>query len=169
MSYVNMDHAAWVQKEMEASKRRKPTKKDRDRAAEHKGWFASPEKLNDFQRRAFDILGIIGNGIYNCPISWDTVVWHPRFVIVAWRNSLATWDFSELSRLVFFCHEARIRASIAPNGPRHMELALHERVAMGGMAVRHPNLDEAVAAFRAELRPDHPIIYREPTTAIAAE
>lgn len=168
MSYINMDHAGWVERNIEASKKQRPTKRDERAAREHKGWFAAPDVLTPFQRRAFDILGIVGGGIYNAPIAWDGVAWAPNYLHLPWRKSLATWDFMELTQFVFLCHEARIRGSIGTHSPRHLVIGLHERRHEGGMATRHPNLDEAVAAFRAEISAAHPINYRIPL-ALAAE
>lgn len=168
MSYINMDHAGWVESQIAAMKRYKMTKRDRDAAAEHKGWHAAPDKLNDFQRRSFNILGIVGNGIYNAPIAWGGVVWAPWYLIVPWRHNMATWDFQQLTSFVFLCHDARIRGDISPGGPRLLSIALHQRTAAGGIATRHPNLAEAVEAHRQAIRLDHPIMYREKTESSAA-
>lgn len=170
MSYVNMDHAGWVESQIAASKKAKLTKKAQRLAAEHKGWFAAPDKLNPFQRRAFDILGIVGSGIYNAPIAWNSVIWAPRFIVLQWYGSLATWDFSQLTWFTLLCHQSRIRGCIAPGAPRHLEIALHERSHEGGMATRHPSLDEALGSFRAAVTVIHPITYTAPLPAnIAAE
>jgi hypothetical protein len=165
MSYVNYDHAGWVQTQIECVKRQKPTAREARAAREHKGWYAAPDALNPFQRRAFDILGIVGNGIYNCPISWDNVHWAPNYIVVSWRGCFATWDFQGLTRFVFLCHEARIRGELSPSGPGRVEVALHERVADGDISRRHPNLTEAIDAFRQEMPVKHPIMYREPEAA----
>lgn len=167
MSYANMDHAGWVQDQIAGIKRRTMRKRDRDAAAEHKGWHAAPDQLNAFQRRAFDILGIVGGGIYNCPIVWNAVVWAPAFIIAPWYQSLATWDFQELTRLVLLCHDARIRGEIQPCGPRHLRICLHERVATGDISRRHPSLANAVAFHRLEISEQHPIYYRQPLPAAA--
>lgn len=159
MSYINMDHAGWVQRQIDAVKRHPPTAAERRALAERRGWHAAPETLNAFHRRAFDILGIVGGGIYNCPINWHSLVWHPKFIAVKWRNGLATFDFAGLTRFVFLCHEARIRGDIHPS-MRALEIHLSEREAEGDIGQRHPNLDEAVAAFREELGVDHSIKYR---------
>lgn len=159
MSYIHMDHAGWVESSIAASKRQKPTARDKRNAAQHKGWFAAPDQLNPFQRRAFDILGIIGGGIYNAPIGWDGLIWHPKFIICTWRKGFGTFDFSDLTRFVFLCHEARIRGHIGPSGPGLLEVALHERSADGAFSQRHPNLDEAIAEWRASFPIDHPIVY----------
>lgn len=154
-----MDHAGWVESNIAASKRQKPTARDRRYAAEHRGWHAAPDKLNPFQRRAFDILGIVGGGIYNAPIGWESLVWHPKFIICSWRNTLGTFDFSNLTSFVFLCHEARIRGHIGWSGPRLLEVALHERAAIGPIRLRHPNLDEAISEFRSWFGAKHPINY----------
>lgn len=167
MSYVNMDHAAWVESNIAASKRQKPTARDKRHAAEHRGWFAAPDKLTPFQRRAFDILGIVGNGIYNAPIGWDGLMWHPRFIICSWRKGFGTFDFSELTRFVFLCHEARVRGHIGPSGPGLLEVALHERAAKGAYSQRHPGLQEAVNAWRDEFPVNHSIVYRDAAPATA--
>lgn len=159
MSYARMDHAHWVQLQISASKRHKMTARDRKAAADHKGWFAAPDELNAFQRRAFDILGIVGGGIYNCPISWGTMTWNKRFVIAPWQGSLSTWDFRKLTSLVLLCHDARIRGDISPLGPRHLRISLHERVADGCSSSRHPCLAEAVAMHREEIGEQHSILY----------
>lgn len=157
MSYINMDHAGWVERNISAGKKLHQTARDKRKAAEHKGWLAAPDELNPFQRRAFDILGIVGNGIYNAPISWETVYWDQRMIAVSWRNSLATFDFTGLTKLVFLCHEARIRGEISANGFKHVEITLSERVADGSMSIRHPGLQEAVNAWREDFGADHPI------------
>lgn len=160
MSYIDMDHAGWVQDRINGEKRRKLTAAGRRALADRRGWHAAPDELNAFQRRAIDILGIIGGGIYNAPISWNAVVWHSRSLIVKWTfgHSLSTWDFNQLTRFVFLCHEARIRGDIHP-AMRDLQIALHERSHAGNVAERHPSLDEAVAAWREELPRDHSIIY----------
>jgi hypothetical protein len=164
VSYVNMDHAGWVEKNNAAGKRLHRTARDVRKAAENKGFLAAPDELNPFQRRAIDILGIVGNGIYNAPISWETAYWSPQMIAVSWHHSLATWDFANLTRLVFLCHEARIRADIGPKGFRHIEVTLSQRSHEGAMSWRHPDLDEAVKDFRGYFHADHPVAYVMPSS-----
>lgn len=160
MSYINMDHAGWVTSSIRAGKRL-ATKADHRRAKEHsKGWVAAPDELTDFQTRAFNVLGIVGGGIYNAPIAWNTVYWQPRTIIVGWWKGLGTFDFSELTRFVFLCHEARIRGYIGPLAHRYLEIHLSERTAEGGISQRHPGLQEAVNAWREDFPADHSIVYR---------
>lgn len=163
MSYISMDHAGWVEANIAAHKRMRPRAADRRLAAESRGWYAAPDTLNPFQRRAFSILGIVGNGIYNAPIAWGTVRWQPDCVAVSWRRSMGTYDFDELTRLVLLCHEARIRGWVAPLGLGYLEISLSERWCRPGRVSRHhPDLHEVVLSWRAEFPVEHPIRYREP-------
>ncbi|GJE01464.1 hypothetical protein [Methylobacterium isbiliense] len=171
MSYVQMDHAGWVETNMAAMRLcgRKPPRGDITR-----GPFACPEKLSPFQARVMNILGLVGGGIYNAPIPWDAVQWKgwgPDAMAVPWRASadLATFDGHGLTALVFLCHEARIRCSIRNHGVNHLLLCFWQREACGGSMRRHPSLAEAVAAFRAYLPADHSIILPGPAPAVAAE
>src|SRR6185312_6318513 len=112
------------------------------------------------QKRVCDILGVIGNGIYNAPISHDSIDWnYGKGVSVVWTGDLATFDFSALTMLVFLCHEARIRCCIDSAGPRRLRLSFWQRKADGRLYERHPNLDEAVADFHLHMPADHRIIY----------
>jgi hypothetical protein len=169
MSYLTMDHAAWVQCNLEASKKIL-TKTDLRRAKEKsEGWAAAPGQLNEFHKRAFTILGIVGGGIYNAPISWKTVFWHPRMISCAWRNELGTFDFNALTDFVFLCHAARIRGSIGPRAKCHIEIHLSERRSEGRMCEKHPSLEEALTAWHARFPSDHTVIYRSETDRIAAK
>src|SRR5262245_51201576 len=112
-SYANMDHAAWVERQIAAWQLRfKPNKREMAMARDGRGWYGAPITLNHFQRRAIDMLGIVGNGIYNAPLNWKTLTWRPDSLEVSWRNSLATYDFSCLTRLAFLAHEGRMRVGI---------------------------------------------------------
>lgn len=165
MSYVNMNHHEWVQRQITKAQPKKSLPMP-SRAArmmrDGKGWLAAPETLSRFQQRAFDILGIVGGGIYNCPISWDSLEWEAGTGLgVPWgpSNGFGTWDFDNLTWLVFLCHEARIRCDISPNGPKGLKIYLHPRRDDGSISERHPNLDEAVVNFRSHVGPGHPIMF----------
>jgi hypothetical protein len=162
MSYATMDHAGWVA--------------DNNRAANQiyanrKGYRPRPESLTEFQAKVMDILGMVGGGIYNAPINWDKVEWDlGRGVWVPFRDGrMATFDFYPLTMLVLLCHEARIRCEISAKARGHFELSFHQRSHGGGMSGRHPNIDEAVAAFRAYLPADHRVRYQAADLAEAAE
>lgn len=161
-TYQFMDHAEWMESNNRAANRVN---------AKRRGWKVQPETLNEFQRKVCDILGMVGGGIYNAPIAHEKIDWDHGWggVSVIWKHPMATFDFSELTMLVFLCHEARIRCGIESAGPRMLRLSFWQRVPKGDMARRHPNLDEAVEAFRGYLPPEHRIIYRSPDSVEAAE
>jgi hypothetical protein len=163
-SYQHMDHARWVESNNRAMNRI---------YASHKSYTPAPETLTEFQARVTDILGMVFGGIYNAPISWKTAAWnyggHDSVSVVAWAGGgFSTYDFNKMTMLVFLCHEARIRAELDPAGPKRLRLSFWQRAADGEMHAQHPNLDEAVAAFRAYLPGDHRIIYRAPSAEEAA-
>ncbi|ABD25070.1 hypothetical protein Saro_0623 [Novosphingobium aromaticivorans DSM 12444] len=169
MSYARIDHAAWVE--------------DNNRGynqmyAKRRSWKPAPEKLTDFQAKVMDICGMVGGGIYNAPINWEKVSWgvghNHSGIFVPWRDGrMSTFDFYPLTLLVLLCHEARIRCEIRAKSAGHFELSFFQRSHEGGMALRHPNIDEAVAVFREYLPDDHRIRYRlpevqsEPALAVA--
>lgn len=166
MSYDTMDHAGWVEQNAAAAKSLASSSGRNRRGDNSRGWNAAPEKLSLFQAQVFDILGIAGGGIYNAPIAWDAVEWSYGFrgLAVPWRdgNDLSTFDYSPLTMMVLLCHEARIRLAVRTHGPRHFLLVFHPREATGGIGVRHPSIDEAVANLRARIPADHRILQPRP-------
>jgi hypothetical protein len=150
-----MDHADWMERQHESIRALAKTSKVYARKA-----AALPHVLSDFQKRVVDIMGIVGGGIYNAPVtSWD---WDYGWgaVSVLWKRELTTFDFDSLTALVVLCHEARIRLCINSAGPRMMRLTFWQREADGGLSKRHPNIDEAVAALRRRMPANHRIFYR---------
>jgi len=170
MSYATMDYAGWVEEVNAAGKlqnaKRKPK---RDQYGGLLGYAAAPDKLSEFQAKAMDILGIPRGGIYNAPISWETVDWNCcGGLSLIWKGGMSTFDFNALTMFVFLCHEARIRGDISPAGPHMLRITMTPRAHAGGFAKRHPDLDEAVAEFREYLPVDHRIRYRAPADVGAA-
>lgn len=153
MSYMNMDHASWVEGNNAAARRsRKPKRVDGDLV----GFHAAPEKLTAFQARVMNILGSMLGGIYNAGIAWETVDWNhgSGLSVVTSSARLATFDFDQLTKFVLLCHVARIRGAIDQAGPGRWRLSFWQRTASGSMSGRHPNIEEAVAAFEKELPAD---------------
>lgn len=155
MSYVRFDHAEWVERNNSAI--------NRQNARKH-GYGPQPERLTPFQAKVADIIGMVFGGVYNAPITWERVDWKYGTGVsfaLKHRDSLETWDFDRLTRFVFLCHEARIRGEIEGGGFHSLRLSFWPRTNSGTVWSRHPNLDEAVAAFREYLPADHRIIYRD--------
>jgi hypothetical protein len=159
VSYQFHNHAGWVE-----SNNRSLNRVWRDSRSKRKPPLL-PEALTEFQAKAMDILGMTFGGIYNAPIRWERVDWMPsdRGIVVpldSWGRDFSTWDFNKLTMFVFLCHEARVRGSLQADKFKPITLWLSPRSHEGGIATRHPNLDEAVADFRAYLPAEHRIIYR---------
>ncbi|MGO1079915.1 hypothetical protein [Inquilinus sp. CA228] len=143
MSYQRFDHAGWLRRHID-------------------------REISDTEARVADIIGMVFGGIYNAPINWRSPKASRPYLgakaveVVVRDVGLATFDFGQLTRLVFLCHEARIRAEIDSHTRGYFLLRFSARLAEGEISERHPNLDQAVVEFRQYLPADHPIVYRAP-------
>lgn len=63
-------------------------------------------------------------------------------------NSMATFDYNNLTRLVFLAHKHCFRAEIQSVGINRIKLAIWKRQREGSMCQRHPTLEEAIAEFK---------------------
>lgn len=80
-------------------------------------------------------------------------------------GGLSTFDFNDLSTLVFLAHDRCIRVDVKPCNPQFINLIFHPRHGReGGMSQRHPTLEDAVATWRV-MHPAPP----EPPKAQATE
>ena len=71
-------------------------------------------------------------------------------------SSLATFDFDELTRLVFLAHDRAVRVEIMQGGPRAVKIAIFQRQRTGDNAwQRHPTIDEALTMWRAGQKPTY--------------
>lgn len=163
MSYDTMDHAGWVERNIAYAKGN-PSAADKRRAAQGKGWGAAPDTLNPFQRRAMTLLGIMGSGIYNAPITWETVEWRPSSIRLTWRWEMSTFDNRTLTDGVFLAHDAGMRMAIQPAG-RFLRIDLADYANPDGWNYRKASLADVMEAHRKRFPPGHHI-HR---TAIAAE
>lgn len=68
-------------------------------------------------------------------------------------GDVASFDFNFLTRLVFLAHDRCIRTSIMQGGPGGVKIAIHQRVREGGMAERHPTINQALETWREK----HPL------------
>lgn len=118
-------------------------------------WGGIPQdRLSDDNRKHVEILTrAFRTGVYNLPVNWQKVDWMhgvrgTRFVI---DRELSTFDFDHLTRLVILAHDECVRVSIAPRTFRHLGISMWSgRSREGGMASRHPTIEQAVADLRAQ-------------------
>jgi hypothetical protein len=122
-----------------------------------KGKFTAPE-LTTFHHRCCAILSrAFRTGIYNLPVKWEKAEFrggsYPfTMVTVASHRGLSTWDFDHLTRLVIAAHEECIRVDLEPVSRGYIRIRMHPRQREGGMATRHPTIEQAVADWRAGAR-----------------
>ena len=60
-----------------------------------------------------------------------------------------TFDADLLTRLVVLCHDRAIRGEIVSSGPNRIGILLHPRQREGGIAERHPTIEDAIAGIRS--------------------
>ncbi len=109
--------------------------------------YARPEmQMSDFGRRVANLLGEVFFGIYHLNhtelyrADWSNEKWIE--ISVGWKP-LATYDFNELTRLVFLAHEMQIRVELDASTHKYMRYRFHD-------SPKHPSLEKAVALFRTE-------------------
>lgn len=65
------------------------------------------------------------------------------------RGGMATFDFSQLTRLVFMAHEKCVRVEVMAVRSGIIRLAIWKRKREGGVCERHPTLQEAMDNYAA--------------------
>jgi hypothetical protein len=116
-------------------------------------WSGIPQsRLNEFNRRCIGILcNAFKTGVYNLNINWNKAEFAPRYSVFVLRNAdIATFDFSQMSRLVFAAHDECVRICVSPRTFRHLEIMMHQRQRAGDMSRRHPTLENAISDFRRD-------------------
>ena len=65
------------------------------------------------------------------------------------HGSLSTFDFDDLTRLVFLAHDKCIRVELIQGGPRAIGIAIFKRKGRtGSMYERHPTIEAALGIWR---------------------
>lgn len=90
------------------------------------------------------------------PEAMRKVDWaNPRFIVLKLNKyhspggGLATFDFDDLTRLVFLAHDLCVRIMLMPCNQQLMDLVFFPRNSRdAGMSARHPTLEEAVRDWR---------------------
>jgi hypothetical protein len=159
-SYTELDAAEWVRSNIGYSK--------------PGTWGKNlPTEFNPFQATVLNILGIVGRGIYNAPILWPKTEWASWYVLIVWGegHELATADGWALTRLVYLCHETRIRCSVQPCSSSTLQFLFHDREnCPGGSSARHhDNMDEMLARFRKSIPADSLVFQGRVAPALTTE
>ncbi len=89
-------------------------------------------------------------GMHHFPADARKVNWSGEQVtFVMHAGGLSTFDYSELTRLVFLAHDHAIRAEIKP-AMQNLRIILSPRTREASMILGHPTLEEAVAKYRTK-------------------
>lgn len=64
-------------------------------------------------------------------------------------GELASYDFDDLTRLVFLAHDYCARASVQSSGPGMIRVVIHQRdCRTGATHDRHPTIEDALTTWR---------------------
>jgi hypothetical protein len=113
-----------------------------------------PKEMSELGKNVADLLGELFYGIYHLgsnqlrKVDWSNK--HYIEFILGWKT-LSTFDFDELTRLVFLAHHMAIRVEISPHAFNFIMLRFHQRQRNSDFALRHPTLDKAVTTFKTNV------------------
>lgn len=113
---------------------------------------ARKEWMNDDQWECWQLIGKLWgfNHVYNKPKPL-TVKKYSGIEINLPVHNMATFDYDDLTRFVFLCHDMQIRGSIHGSGPNLVKINLWKRQNRDGtFSERHPTLETAVEKWRKE-------------------
>lgn len=104
------------------------------------------EELLSFEEGARAVLARTFGGFHNVP---GKVKQSPGMWEVNVYCSLATYDFCNLTWLVFAAHEFCVRVEIQASGPRRLKILLHPRKRVAETTYeRHPTIEVALERFK---------------------
>lgn len=98
------------------------------------------------QQKAIDFFSQFYGGEHHIPRSGITK-WGNGWMVKHDRGELATYDFTELTRLVLMAHERCYRVGVAPHNTNTLKICIWERQREGGMCDRHPTIEQAIEIF----------------------
>lgn len=103
-----------------------------------------PETLAPFPERAEALLSKVFRGMHhvNSLLKYDD-----RWTCVHY-GGVSTYDFDEMTRLVFAAHEYCCRVEISQGGPRGLKIFVSDRNRGGGNTERHPTIEEALDRWK---------------------
>jgi len=101
-----------------------------------------------------NVLGYIGNGLYNAPVKLARVDWaESRCIKINWYtgHGLANFDFDELTKLVLECHLRLMRVEIKASNCQYIGLFFSQRKTREGSDWdRMPSIEEMIERNSAD-------------------
>lgn len=117
----------------------------------HAGWlqghaFMEGKTISPLGIEVANILGYVGRGLYNAPISIKKIDWTDNYCIqVIWSTDLCSWDRFDLSALWVCCCRRKIRLEIDAAAPGRLRLTFHQRRSREGTVdKRLPDCEEII-------------------------
>jgi len=107
--------------------------------------------ISPLGRKVADFLGELFYGIYHLdPRALNRVDWanNHQVIVSIGHQDWSTFDFSNLTRLVFLAHHMALRVNIRGAKSNYIQLMFHDRQRKGDLYNRHPTIDEAVSTFK---------------------
>lgn len=105
-----------------------------------------------FRERAEYVLSRTFRGLHHIDahrIQWERPSY--KYCEYSTYMELATFDSDELTRLVYFAHEACVRATVTYSGPRMVKIQMWPRDGReGSFSTCHPTIEQAIETMRAE-------------------
>lgn len=105
--------------------------------------------MSDFGRRVADILGDCFAGIYHLDHgALSRVEWcDERYIEFVHYGEIASYDFGEMTRLVFLAHQRNVRIAVQGCGPRLMRFIFHALPPRGNGKRSHPTIEDYAEMF----------------------
>lgn len=104
--------------------------------------------LSTFQDRARAVIDDVFGGEHHV----QSLQWNERHCkFLTYSPDLATFDFSELTRIVVAAHDHCVRVSVGNGGPRRLRIHIYDRARTSEhdpLCAAHPTLERHVQAIR---------------------
>jgi len=110
----------------------------------------SDTELEPFEVRARRVIdGVFGGEHHVASMKFSENAWERRCSFLV-GDRLATYDYSELTKLVVYCHDQCVRAEIQNGGPARLKVTLTSRARKSKHpdSCAHPTLDQHVEQVR---------------------
>ena len=107
--------------------------------------------LSELGRDVADLLGYLYRGLYHVSGIVDRCKWDDNHHIsLTCYDDLSTFDFDNLTTLVFLAHRMAIRVEIQSCNFRYLRILFHRRSRDGSITARHPTIQVALEKFEAD-------------------
>lgn len=107
------------------------------------------KNISPLGEQVADLVGHLFKGIYHIDseamkANWD----NPQHIKLSLGSELASVDANHLTELVLLAHDACLRVSVRPYGPRNLLLLFHQRQRGGDFSQSCPTLEDHVWILR---------------------